>query len=149
MDRELETKKLLCNNLYTLRKQNGATRRKVAIACGKNEETIAANVWGSNIELLANLKDDEDPAEVTRRFKKCPYLTVQDLLSISEFFHTSPMEMLAGAENLYDLPVADTKDDAGMALSAIKEKIGDLNETGIKKIFDYMTDLLKIEEYRK
>ena len=146
MDRELETKKLLCNNLYTLRKQNGATRRKVAIACGKNEESGGANAWGSNIELLANLTGQEDASEVLRRQKKCPLLTVQDLLNISELFHVSPVELLKGAESLYDLP---SREDPDGYLGQILEKVNGLNKDGLRRLLDYLKDLLKIDDYRK
>ena len=147
MDRELETKKILCNNLYIQRKKKGITRRQVAIECGK-KETMAANAWGSNIELLANLSGDEDPAEIERRFKKCPFLTVQDLLTLSELFQIFPMDMLKGVEDIYNLPIQKKQEETDSKTYAIKSGLSELNSNGIQKLYDYMADLLKIEEYR-
>lgn len=115
-----------------LRMRQGLTQKALGELCGIAEPTIRRY---ENGKLKPKI-------ETSRKIASALGVSVGDLMEWADFDRQAP-EHLADEVTILDL----AQRIGGLTCEAV-ELFSQLNEQGQKKAVDYITDLLKIDEYR-
>lgn len=128
-EEELQFKRIIGNNLRRIRKQKQLTQSQVGLALGYDTVVSASN-WVSKVERAANAED----------LSSSPDVSAFQLVVLSVYMDVSIADLLLG----YQIP-----SKALLSFEPIGDGIRQLNMDGLKRAYDYIDDLQRIDIYRK